>query len=151
MFPAINNEKYFVLENWFGHRSSREKVEIKRFVKKSDEIGIIIWPWLSEAMSIWNRSWKNEIGKQFELSQLTESKQKKKKKKKKMEERIENWWNKMKQLYKSPTCVLITNIIICTLLPCAVIILFAYLSITYSTRKLIEKYFTIHRPNKTNQ
>lgn len=42
MFPAINNEKYFVLENWFGHRSSREKVEIKRFVKKSDEIGIII-------------------------------------------------------------------------------------------------------------
>lgn len=48
-------------------------------MKKSDEIGIIIWPWLSEAMSIWNRSWKNEIGKQFELSQLTESKQKKKK------------------------------------------------------------------------
>lgn len=47
-------------------------------MKKSDEIGIIIWPWLSEAMSIWNRSWKNEIGKQFELSQLTESKQKKK-------------------------------------------------------------------------
>lgn len=79
VFPAINNEK-FVLENWFGHRSSREKVEIKRFVNKSDEIGIIIW--LSEATSTWNRSWKNEIGKQFELSQLTESKQKKKKWKK---------------------------------------------------------------------
>lgn len=57
----------------------------------------------------------------------------------------------MKQFYKSPKCMLLTNIIICTLLPCAVIILFAYLSITYSTRKLLEKYFTIHARNKTNQ
>lgn len=65
MFSAKNNKK-FVLENWLANRSSREKVEIRRFVRKvrnqqqrspmidqisSDGIGMTTWLRLSEATS----------------------------------------------------------------------------------------------------
>lgn len=65
MFSAKNNKR-FVLENWLANRSSREKVEIKRFVRKvrnqqqrspmidqisSDGIGMTTWLRLSEATS----------------------------------------------------------------------------------------------------
>lgn len=65
MFSAKNNKR-FVLENWLANRSSREKVEIRRFVRKvrnqqqrspmidqisSDGIGMTTWLRLSEATS----------------------------------------------------------------------------------------------------